>query len=130
MFRICGSLLGFLSSGLIIAVLKAEGTEPMESDPLIISRVGVKTGNSSLKRLDGIGFSMQVVGLEAVTRLVRASGESNSNCERVQFVWDTVSTMITVFTSCGPVILSLIKSILFVKNLRKSFAMHEVLLAG
>ncbi len=84
LIRIFQSILVFLSIGLIMADLKAEGTEPKESDSLITSRIGLfSTGSSSLKRLDGMGSNMQVIGLEAVTRLVKASGEIILDCERV-----------------------------------------------
>ena len=57
---------------LIKAVLKIEGTNPMESNILTISRIG-----QFLKKIRWycIGSNMQVVGLETVTRLVKASGE-------------------------------------------------------
>lgn len=42
-------MLGFVSSGLIMTVLKAEGTEPVESDLLVMLKVGLIKLNSSLK---------------------------------------------------------------------------------
>ena len=130
MSRICGSLLGFLSNGLTTAVLKASGTEPEESDLFIILRIGpFRTGKSSLKSVDGIGSNIQVVGFEAFTKLVKVSGETISNWERVQVVPDTVSEMNKEF-ECELVILLLIEPILFVKKLRKSSALKEELLTG
>ena len=82
------------------------------------------------------GSNVQVVGLEAVTRLVKASGEIISNCERVHLVRVIVPASIKVLESasfwedCGPLILSLIESMLFVRNFRKSSALNEELLAG
>lgn len=85
--------------------MKAEGTESMESDSLIISRTGLlKTGNSSLKRSDGIGSSMQVVGLKAVIRQVKASGEIISNGERDQLVCVTVPASIKILASSKPLL--------------------------
>ncbi len=68
-----------------MAVSKLEGTGPTESDSFMILRVGlIKAGNSSLKSFDGVGSNVHVVDLEEVTKLVRTSEESGSNCERVQ----------------------------------------------
>ena len=75
------------SSSLTMAILKAQGTEPMESDLFIISKIGlVKIGNNSLKVFRQCRSNMQVVGLKAVTRLVKALGEIISNCEREELV--------------------------------------------
>lgn len=64
---------------------------------MIIPRIGLfGTGNGSLKRLDRIGSNIQVVGLEAVTRLAKASGEIISNSERVQLVRVTVPASIEI----------------------------------
>lgn len=50
-----------------------------------------------MKWLAGIGSSVQVIGLEVVSRLVRMSRELNSDCDRVQLVRVTESNTGTVF---------------------------------
>ena len=77
--------MGFLSNGLIIAVLKADGTQPEASGLLTMRRTDCsRTGRSSLKRLDGIGSNKQVVDLEEITNFDSVSGEIISNCEKMQ----------------------------------------------
>ena len=76
LLRTSGSSVGFLSSGLITAVLKEAGTTPVDNEELIIVRTGgPNIGKSSLMSLAGRGSNRQEVGLEESTNLESASNE-------------------------------------------------------
>ena len=77
------SRVGFLRSGVTLAALKADGTQPEVTDVLMMEVMkGSRSGVMVWKIGDGRGSRGQVVGLEEVTSFRTSSGERGEKEDR------------------------------------------------
>ena len=79
-----GSRFGFLRRGLITAILRGDGTCPIDKDEFIMfSKVLPITGNNYFTSLVGIGSNRHVEGFEDEINAVNSSssiGAKKSSC--------------------------------------------------
>ena len=74
------SRVGFLRSGVTLADLKADGTQPEVTDVLMMEVMkGSRSGAMIWKIGEGMGSRGQVVGLEEVNGFRTSSGEREEN---------------------------------------------------
>ena len=77
------SRVGFLRSGVTLAALNADGTQPAVTDVLMMEVMkGSRSGVMVWKIGDGRGSRGQVVGLEEVTSFRTSSGERGEKEDR------------------------------------------------
>ena len=85
-FIFFGPRFGFFKRSFITATFSEFGTHPVDRNPFVMFNIGgPSTGSSSFSSFVGIGYSMQVEGLEAITIFISVSKDIELKTLSVSF---------------------------------------------